>query len=201
MTSKIIEAVRDLPKVCEFFNIPVQHGSDAVLQRMRRGYDIRLYREKVELIRSLMPDASITTDLIVGFCGETEAEFQESLDLLRDIQFDKVHVAAYSPRPGTYAYRRLADDVTPEVKRQRLQAVEALEEEISTALNLRYQGRDEEILVEGKRDGRWFGRTRSNKLVHFAGEARPGEVVSVHIDHASAWSLQGTVAADALPLF
>jgi tRNA-2-methylthio-N6-dimethylallyladenosine synthase len=200
MTPKIVEAVRDLPKVCEFFNIPVQHGSDAVLERMRRGYDTALFRQRVELIRSMMPEASITTDLIVGFCGETEAEFQESLDLLREIRFDKVHVAAYSPRPGTYASRKLEDDVPSEVKRERLHAVEALEEEISTALNLRYQGRDEEVLVEGKRDGRWYGRTRSNKLVHFAGDAAIGDVVSVHIDHASAWSLQGTVASDALPL-
>jgi tRNA-2-methylthio-N6-dimethylallyladenosine synthase len=200
MTPKIVEAVRDLPKVCEFFNIPVQHGSDAVLARMRRGYTIGEYREKVELIRSLMPDASITTDLIVGFCGETDAEFQESLDVLRDIRFDKVHVAAYSPRPGTYAQRRLEDDVPAGLKRERLHAVEALEEEISTSLNRRYEGRDEQVLVEGKRDGRWHGRTRSNKLVHFAGEAAVGEVITVRIDHASAWSLQGTVAADALPL-
>jgi tRNA-2-methylthio-N6-dimethylallyladenosine synthase len=200
MTPKIVEAVRDLPKVCEFFNIPVQHGSDAVLQRMRRGYTIAEYREKVGLIRTLMPRASITTDLIVGFCGETDAEFQESLDLLSDIRFDKVHVAAYSPRAGTYAERRLADDVPQSVKQERLQAVEALEEGISTALNLAYQGCDEEVLVEGRRDGRWYGRTRSNKLVHFAGDTAVGDVVNVHIHHAGAWSLQGIVAADALPL-
>jgi tRNA-2-methylthio-N6-dimethylallyladenosine synthase len=187
--------------VCEFFNIPVQHGSDAVLQRMRRGYTIAEYREKVEFIRGLMPETSITTDLIVGFCGETEAEFRESLDLLRDLRFDKVHVAAYSPRPGTIAERRMQDDVPAEVKRERLLAVEVLEEEISTALNERLHGSEQEVLVEGKRDGRWHGRTRSNKLVHFAGDASVGEVVRVRIEHAGAWSLQGTVAADALPLF
>src|SRR6185436_1802219 len=200
MTPKIIEAVRDLPKVCEFFNIPVQHGSDAVLERMRRGYSIADFREKVELIRSMMPRASITTDLIVGFCGETEAEFAESLALLEDVRFDKVHGAMYSPRPGTYAARKLEDDVPPEVKKERMHAVEALEERVSTALNLAYEGTEQEVLVEGKRDGRWFGRTRSNKLVHFAGETAVGEVVQVRIERASAWSLQGTTADDALPL-
>ncbi|HLG12435.1 MAG TPA: tRNA (N6-isopentenyl adenosine(37)-C2)-methylthiotransferase MiaB, partial [Dehalococcoidia bacterium] len=200
MTPKIVEAVRDLPKVTEFFNIPVQHGSDAVLDRMRRGYDIALFHDRVNLIRSLMPEASITTDIIVGFCGETEAEFNETLRLLEEVRFDKVHVAAYSPRPGTIAARKLEDDVPPEVKKARLHAVEELEERISTQLNARLAGTDQDVLVEGKRDGRWFGRTRSNKLVHFAGETQVGEVVTVRIEKATAWSLQGTTAADALPL-
>jgi tRNA-2-methylthio-N6-dimethylallyladenosine synthase len=200
MTRKIVEAVRDLPKVTEFFNIPVQHGSDAILDRMRRGYDIALFRDRVEMIRSMMPEASITTDIIVGFCGETEDEFNETLALMEEVRFDKVHVAAYSPRPGTIAARKMEDDVPPEVKKQRLHAVEALEERISTELNARLEGTDQEVLVEGKRDGRWFGRTRSNKLVHFAGETAVGEVVTVRIEKATAWSLQGTTADDALPL-
>ena len=200
MTSKIVEAVRDLPKVTEFFNIPVQHGSDAVLQRMRRGYDIALFHDRVNLIRSMMPGASITTDIIVGFCGETEAEFDATLRLLEEVRFDKVHVAAYSPRPGTIAARRMQDDVPLEVKKQRLQAVEDVEERISSALNARLEGSDQEVLVEGRRDGRWFGRTRSNKLVHFAGEAAIGDVVTVRIEKTTAWSLQGTTADEALPL-
>ena len=113
MTPKIIEAVRDLPKVCEFFNIPVQHGSDAVLDRMRRGYTLAEYREKVDLIRSLMPERLDHHRLIVGFCGETEAEFDETLRPPRGLRFDKVHVAAYSPRPGTIAARKMEDDVPP----------------------------------------------------------------------------------------
>jgi tRNA-2-methylthio-N6-dimethylallyladenosine synthase len=200
MTRKIVEAVRDLPKVTEFFNIPVQHGSDPVLDRMRRGYDIALFRDRVEMIRSMMPEASITTDIIVGFCGETEAEFNDTLALMEEIRFDKVHVAAYSPRPGTIAERRMEDDVPLEVKKERLHAVEALEERISTELNAKLDGTDQEVLVEGKRDGRWYGRTRSNKLVHFAGETNVGDVVIVHIEKATAWSLQGTTADDALPL-
>jgi len=138
--------------------------------------------------------------VIVGFCGETDAEFQETYRLLEELRFDKVHVAAYSPRPGTIAHRRLADDVPDEVKRERLQAVEALEAGISAALNARLEGTEQDVLVEGRRDGRWFGRTRANKLVHFAGESRVGDVVAVRIERASAWSLQGTTVADALPL-
>jgi tRNA-2-methylthio-N6-dimethylallyladenosine synthase len=200
MTPKIIEAVRDLPKVTEFFNIPVQHGSDAVLERMRRGYTLAEFHQKVDLIRSLMPDAAITTDIIVGFCGETESEFQETLALLEEVRFDKVHVAAYSPRPGTIAARRMVDDVPPETKKERLHAVEELEERISTELNLRLEGTEQEVLVEGRHDGRWYGRTRGNKLVHFAGEAGVGDVVTVHIEKATAWSLQGTTVGEALPL-
>jgi tRNA-2-methylthio-N6-dimethylallyladenosine synthase len=201
MTPKIVEAVRDLPKVCEFFNIPVQAGCDSLLQRMRRGYTMAEYHEKVDLIRRLMPEASITTDVIVGFCGETESEFAETLRLLEEVRFDKVHVAAYSTRPGTIAARRMQDDVPAEVKKQRLHAVEAVEGAISEALNKRLEGSEQEVLVEGKRDSRWYGRTRSNKLVHFAGDADIGEVVRVRIERATAWSLQGTAAADALPLF
>jgi tRNA-2-methylthio-N6-dimethylallyladenosine synthase len=200
MTPKIVEAVRDLPKVCEFFNIPVQAGSDSVLARMRRGYTIAEYREKVDLIRRLMPDTSITTDVIVGFCGETDAEFNETLALLEDIRFDKVHVAAYSTRPGTIAARHMEDDVPAEVKKERLHAVEQVEERISASINARLAGRDEDVLVEGMRDGRWHGRTRSNKLVHFLGEAQVGATVSVRIERTSAWSLQGTTAADSIPL-
>ena len=200
MTQKIISAVRDLPKVCEFFNIPVQAGSDSELDRMRRGYTISEYREKVDMIRAIMPDASLTTDVIVGFCGETEAEFQASSDILEEIRFDKVHVAAYSPRPGTAAFKRLEDDISPEVKRERLQVIEAVQGEIGAELNQKLVGTEQEVLVEGKRDGRWNGRTRSNKLVHFLGDVNVGETVSVHIDRSTAWSLQGTTTADSLTL-
>ncbi|HXH20748.1 MAG TPA: tRNA (N6-isopentenyl adenosine(37)-C2)-methylthiotransferase MiaB [Dehalococcoidia bacterium] len=200
MTAKIIEAVRDLPKVCEYFNIPVQSGSDTVLERMRRGYTVGEYREKVDLIRRYMPEAAITTDVIVGFCGETDAEFRATYDLLADLRFDKVHVAAYSPRPRTIAYRKLEDDVPDEVKRQRLHAVEELEREISASINRRYEGREEDVLVEGRRDSLWYGRTRSNKLLHFAGEAAVGDIVRVRVERSSAWSLQGTAVSEALPL-
>jgi tRNA-2-methylthio-N6-dimethylallyladenosine synthase len=153
MIGRIIDAVAELPKVCEYFNIPVQSGDNAVLGRMRRGYEIELYREKVALIRGKMPDAAITTDVIVGFCGETEAEFQHTYDVVAELEFDKVHVAAYSPRPGTIAYRTLADDVPQEVKMARFHAIEQLEAGISARINSRLLGQDVEVLVEGKKPG------------------------------------------------
>lgn len=195
MTPRIVEAVRDLPKVCEYFNIPVQSGHDATLARMRRGYTVAEYVEKVELIRRLLPDAAITTDVIVGFCGETEDEFRATYGLVERLRFDKVHVAAYSPRPGTIAARKLEDDVPREEKMRRLHAIEQLEARIATEINTGLIGTTQEVLVEGYRDGRWTGRTRSNKLVHFTGEGlAPGDLVPVQIEAATAWSLRGAAA-------
>ncbi len=217
MTERIIDAVAELPKVCEYFNIPVQAGDNAVLERMRRGYTIEEYREKVELIRRKVPGVAITTDVIVGFCGETDQEFQRTYDLVRDLEFDKVHVAAYSPRPGTIAYRKLADDVPQEVKMARLHAIEQLEAGISARINSRLLGQEVEVLVEGRKPrpesatgprslgpgpwpvtrdpSSWYGRSRQNKLVHFAGQAQPGDPVTVRIERASPWALVGTAAS------
>jgi tRNA-2-methylthio-N6-dimethylallyladenosine synthase len=192
MTPRIVEAVRDLPKVCEYFNIPVQAGHDATLRRMRRGYTVAEYVEKVELIRRLMPHAAITTDVIVGFCGETDEEFLATYRLVERLRFDKVHVAAYSPRPGTIAARRLQDDVPREEKMRRLHAIEQLEARIAAEINTGLIGTAQEVLVETFKEGRWTGRTRSNKLVHFTGEGlAPGDVVPVRIEAATAWSLRG----------
>jgi len=192
MTARIVDAVAELPKVCENFNIPVQAGDDAVLERMRRGYTLAEYQEKFELVRSRMPDAAMVTDIIVGFCGETDAEFRNTYDLLERLRFDKVHAAAYSPRPGTIAHRKLADDVPVEVKQERLRAVEELEARISFAINQRFLDTQQEVLVESRRDGRWTGRNRPGKLVHFEGEAEIGRMAAVRIANATAWSLQGT---------
>ena len=204
MTERIVAAVAELPKVCEYFNIPVQSGDNAVLERMRRGYTIEEYREKVELIRRFMPDAAITTDVIVGFCGETEEEFQHTYDLLAELEYDKVHVAAYSPRPGTIAYRKLEDDVPQEVKKARLHAVEQLEAGISGRINERLVGTEVDVLVEGQKtksnsEPAWYGRTRGNKLVHFRGDAQAGDLVTVRIERASPWSLVGTPAESRVP--
>ena len=192
MTERIVDAVAELPKVCENFNIPVQSGDDAVLARMRRGYTLDEYLEKFHLVRRRIPDAAMVTDVIVGFCGETDAEFQGTYDLLERLRFDKVHVAAYSPRPGTIAHRTLDDDVPHDIKRERLRAVEELEERVSLEINRRLLDTDQEVLVENQREDRWSGRTRTGKLVHFDGDARTGDLVRVRIEKASAWSLQGT---------
>ncbi len=182
MTAKMIRQMARLPKVCEHVNIPVQHGDDAMLQRMRRGYTLAEYRGLIRLLRDEWPGVSLSTDVIVGFCGETEDEFQHTLDLLEEIRFDVVHVAAYSPRPGTLAHK-WEDDVPLDVKKQRLHAVEQVQERIARELNEPYLSRTEEVLVEAHQvatgQHQWRGRTRTNKLVFFPA-TKPGASTSVH---------------------
>ncbi len=199
MTDRIIDAVADLPKVCEHFNIPVQSGDEAVLERMRRGYTVAEYEERVERIRSRMPDAAIATDVIVGFPGETDEEFANTLALLERLEFDVIHVAAYSERPGTYATRNQPDDVPLEVKKARLQAVEAVHAESASRINRRLLRETVEVLVEREEDGRSTGRTRGGQLVHFAETGLVGELAEVIVDRVTAWSLQGR-AADGVAL-
>ncbi len=197
MTDRIIDAVADQPKVCEHFNIPVQSGSNTMLERMRRGYNVELFEERVARIRSVMPDAAIVTDVIVGCPGETEAEFAETVALLERVQFDIIHVAAYSPRPGTYAARRLADDVPMDVKKARLQVIEALHAKSSERINQRLLGQTVEVLIEQIDElGRATGRTRAGQLVHFASppSTHLGDLVDVEIAEVTAWSLRGRAA-------
>jgi len=169
-TDKLIKHMAALPKVCPHVNIPVQHGDDGVLQRMRRGYTLAEYRELIDKLRAWWPGVALSTDIIVGFCGETEDEFRHTLDLLEDIRFDVVHVAAYSPRPGTLSYK-WDDDVPLALKKERLHKVEALQERISTEINRGYLGRDEEVLIEAHQvagdQHQWRGRNPCNKLVFF----------------------------------
>ncbi len=200
MSQKLIEAVAGLERVCEYINLPVQAGDNLVLEQMRRGYTREEYRELVGRIRAVMPGVGLTTDIIVGFPGETEAQFERTLDLVSEVRFDKVHLAAYSPRPGTIAWRKQPDDVPPTEKKRRHRAVEELQEGIAREINRGLIGRREEVLVEERRDGCWHGRTRSNKLVYLdeaSGERAYGETVPVEIVAASAFSLQGRVAAGA----
>jgi tRNA-2-methylthio-N6-dimethylallyladenosine synthase len=194
MTDRIIDAVADQPKVCKHFNIPVQSGSDTMLERMRRGYTVAEFEERVDRIRRRMPDAAIVTDVIVGCPGETNEEFAATVDLLERIRFDTIHVAAYSPRPGTYADRQLADDVPRELKKERLQVIEALHAESSARINRAALGTTVEVLVEREEDGRSTGRTRRGQLVHFNTSGRVGELLNVTIDEVSPWSLKGRPA-------
>ena len=193
MTHRILEAVAALPKVMECFSLPVQSGSDAVLESMRRGYTVAEYLAKIDEVRELMPAAGITTDIIVGYPGETEADFEATCAVLEQVRFDKVHVAAYSPRPGTIAWRKLADDVPGEVKAERLHRIEAIEARISQEINEGYVGSVQPVLVEGVKGEQPFGRTRTGKLVHLDSPARAGSTVDVRIEHAGPWSLRGTL--------
>ena len=192
MSQRIVEAVADLPKVCEHINLPVQAGDDEVLQRMRRPYTSQEYRELVSGIRETVPGVSMSTDLIVGFPGETEEQYQQSVSLLEELRFDKVHCAAYSTRPGTIADRSMPDDVPQEEKTRRMKAVDELQEGIASEINARYLGDTVEVLVDGRKRGKWQGRTRTDKLVFFPDDAdRLGQLVNVQIEKAGPWSLQG----------
>ncbi|MDP6454797.1 MAG: tRNA (N6-isopentenyl adenosine(37)-C2)-methylthiotransferase MiaB [SAR202 cluster bacterium] len=194
MSDHIIDTIAQLDKVCEHVNLPFQAGDDQVLTNMRRGYSNDDYRAIVEKIRKRIPNVSLATDLIVGFSGETEPQFQRTLEMVRDIRFDKVHSAAYSTRPGTIAARMMDDDVPHEEKKRRLNAIDTLQESVSAEINLALQGTTQEILVEGQKRGRWFGRTRNDKLVYFDDEInRSGEMVKVRIEQAGSWSLQGAL--------
>ncbi len=195
MSRRIIEAVADLPKVCEHINLPVQAGNDEVLARMRRNYSRDDYISLVEEIRDIVPGASLSTDIIVGFPGETEEQFQGTLDLLEQLRMDKVHCAAYSTRPGTTADRTMEDDVPHETKVNRRQRVDVLQEGILTEINTGLAGSEFEVLVEARNKGKWQGRTRSNKLVFFPINEddgnRLGKLVDVRVERAGPWSLQG----------
>lgn len=191
MSTRLIQAVADLDKVCEYINLPVQAGDDEVLKAMRRGYYVDEYRALVRRIRAAMPEVGLTTDVIVGFPGERPEQFESTRALLEELRFDAVHVAVYSPRPGTIA-ARMVDDVPPEEKDRRLQVVERLQQTISMERHQELVGRTMEILVERQTGGKWEGRTRGNKLAFFRFDGDClGQLVSVRITSASAWSLQG----------
>ncbi len=206
MTDSMIERMAHLPKVCEHLNIPVQAGDDDMLKRMKRGYTLDEYCERVNRVRELWPAVTLSTDIIVGFCGETEQEFQHTLDLLARIRFDVVHVAAYSVRPGTVA-ARWEDDVPLAEKKRRLQAVEELQTQIALEINQGYLGTTEQVLVEEENDAhglkRWRSRNRANKLVFFPQpdvttareiqNIQPGNLVNVRIERVTPWSLQGAI--------
>ena len=195
MSEQIIKAVSKLDKVCEHFNLPFQAGDDDVLNSMRRGYTNLEYRNLVDKIRNYVPQASIATDIIVGFCGETEAQFQETLDLIQEIRFDKVHAAAYSPRKGTISDRMMEDSISKEEKRERLESIWEMQESVQVEINKKLIGQELEVLVEGKKRNKVFGRTRNDKLVFIDTDYdKTNEFVCVKIDDSTAWSLQGTIS-------
>jgi tRNA-2-methylthio-N6-dimethylallyladenosine synthase len=195
MSQRLIEAMACLEKVCEHLSLPFQAGDDGVLQAMRRGYTVEHYRALVSRIRHAVPQIALSTDVIVGFPGETEAQFHRTFDLLRELRFDTVHVAAYSPRPGTIAARKLDDDVPLEEKVRRREMVEQLQEGIAAEINAQLLGSTVEVLVEGEKQGKWWGRTRGDKLVFFEDVAdHVGQLIGARIDRTGTWSLQGSLA-------
>ena len=194
MSPRLIEAVASLDKVCEQLSLPVQSGSNQILEAMRRGYTIEQYRQLVTEIKSKIAGVALSTDVIVGFPSETEEQFQETLGLLSELRFDTVHVAVYSPRPGTIAARELEDNIPAEEKKRRLGEVERLQEAVAAEINGRLLGETVEVLVEGKKKGKWHGRSRSGKIVFFSSSSNClGKLMNIRIEKTSPWSLQGKV--------
>ena len=193
-TERLIHACAELPKVCEHFHVPFQSGDDELLKAMARGYTTARYRRIVEQIRQLMPHAAISADAIVGFPGETDAQFRRTLELVEEIGFDQLNTAAYSPRPNTPA-ATWPDQVDDHVKVERLQELNALVERTAKERSQRYLGRMEEVLVEGinpKDPSQLMGRTRTNRLTFFAAAGYGiGDTVPVRIDQVRAFSLSG----------
>lgn len=194
ISQRLIVAMAQLEKVCEHLSLPLQAGDDDILRAMRRGYTVAHYKGLIQRLRHALPHIALSTDVIVGFPGEREEQFQSTYDLLQELRFDTVHVAAYSPRPGTIASRKLQDDVPAEEKARRREMVEQLQQGIATEINARLLGSTVEVLVEGRKSEKWWGRTRTNKLVFFRDKAdHMGQMVKVKIEKTSPWSLQGAL--------
>lgn len=196
MSRSLIEVMASLPKICRHVCLPLQAGDDRILKAMNRHYTFDQYRSLILAMRDAVPGIAISTDLIVGFPGETDEQFLNSLRAVEELRFDVVHAAAYSPRSGTKAAAEFADDVAEEIKKQRLQRVESVQEAIATEINTGLIGTTMEVLVEGEKDARWYGRTYSDKLVFFTGQQDLlGKLVKVKIASASPWALRGSLLA------
>ncbi len=209
LSDRLIAAMAECPSVCAHLHLPVQSGDDAVLRRMGRQYTIEHYLERLARIREAVPGIAISTDVIVGFCGETDAQFRSTLRLLETVGYDQVFAAAYSERPGTPA-TRLADDVPAAVKRERLNELLAVQETIGLERNRAYVGREVEVLVDAVTEPRVHehdeaderaasprvsGRSREHKLVHLAGGPELlGRLVTARIEHAGPYALRGVVS-------
>ncbi len=194
VSAKLIDALAGLPKVCNHFHLPAQAGSDKVLSRMNRGYTRQYYIDLVHRLRERVPDIAITTDLIVGFPGETEEDFADTLDLVRTVEFDVAFCFRYSPRRDTPA-ASLEDQLPEDVKMRRLYKLLEIQDEISMTKNEAMIGTLQEALVEGRNprdESQVTGRTSTNKIVFFPGDAGLiGKIVPVAITNAGNWSLRG----------
>ena len=194
-TPRMVAAVGRHANICPYLHLPVQSGSDAVLRRMGRGYTRREYLDLVAQLRRARPDLALSTDLIVGFPGETEEDFERTLELVREVRFAVVFAFKYSPRPGTAA-PRLNGAVDPEIASERLQLLFALQEGIQREINQGLVGRDFEVIVTGwgKQPGTQTGRTPCHRVIHFAAGAEPvplGGVTRIEVESAFPHSLLG----------
>jgi tRNA-2-methylthio-N6-dimethylallyladenosine synthase len=195
LSPELIEAYASLAKLCEHLHLPVQSGADSVLRRMRRGYTKDQYLERIGRLRARCPDVALSTDIIVGFPGETEDEFEETVELLSEVQYDEIFSFMYSPRPQTVSAKIYKDDISEETKKDRLKTLQSLQQTISLRKNREKIGSVEEILVDGPaklKNGQVMGRTRCNRIVNFPGSQElVGTLARVRITGATANSLLG----------
>jgi tRNA-2-methylthio-N6-dimethylallyladenosine synthase len=191
----LIEAIAELPRVMPHIELPIQAGDDEVLANMKRGYTQQDYRNLIAKIRERLPNCSIATDIIVGFPGETEAQFMQTYRVLADLKLDIAHLARYSVRAGTVATRRMDDNVTDEEKVRRFRMLEELQEKIVGGINSKSLGESVDVLFEEKVKGRWRGRTPTNKLVFVESEDDlRGRVLPVTVTWTGPWSMQAVLS-------
>ncbi|MBR6090248.1 MAG: tRNA (N6-isopentenyl adenosine(37)-C2)-methylthiotransferase MiaB [Anaerolineaceae bacterium] len=194
MTDELLKTVAGLPRVLSHIEVPAQSGSDAVLETMRRGYTDAQYRDLIAKIRDTIPNVSIGTDIIVGFCGESEAQFEETVRHLEDLRLNVVHLARYSPRTGTLSERTMADDVSDEEKWRRFRVIEKLQEEIARDYHEKLLEQTVPVLFEERKHGRWLGRTENMDLVFAeSDENLIGKTLPVRINWASPWTMGGEI--------
>jgi tRNA-2-methylthio-N6-dimethylallyladenosine synthase len=193
LTPKLIAAMRDVPKVCEWFHLPLQSGSDRVLERMNRGYTRARYLDLIAALRDAVPDLALSTDLIVGFPGETEADFEATLEMVERVQYDNVFAFRYSRRPGTPA-ADMSDQIAEDEKARRNARLLAVVDRVTAARSARLAGQAVEVLVDGtskRNPGELSGRTRCNRVVNFdGGGATVGDVVTVRVTDVMPHSLR-----------
>ena len=194
MDIRIINSIASLPKVCESIHLPFQSGSNNILKTMRRGYSREEYIELINFIRDKIPNVAMSADVIVGFCGESESDFEDTLDLIEEIKFDKLHTAIYSERPGTIAQRKMKDDVKMPDKQRRYKTLNDIQEKIQGEINSKLLGQISEVMIEGKRREKTFGRNRHDKIIYTdIAELNEGDIVNVKIDYAGPWAMKGEV--------
>ena len=190
-STELVEVIRDVPNVAKHFHLPVQSGNNRVLSAMNRRYTREKYLEKAFEIKSLVPDITMTTDIICGFPTETEKEFLETVDIIKQVEFDMIFTFLYSPRPGTPA-AKMEDQIPHEEKVRRFELLSSVQNDIADKLNGKYIGKTVRVLVDSKENGVCQGRTSGNKIVNFTGNAEVGSFTDVKIESAAAYILRGT---------
>jgi tRNA-2-methylthio-N6-dimethylallyladenosine synthase len=199
ITDDVLHTMAKYENICKYIHLPLQSGSTRVLQLMNRNYSREWYKAKVERIREIMPDCGISSDIIAGFCTETEEDHQDTLQLMEFAQYDMSYMFFYSERPGTLAQRRYTDDIPEDVKKRRLQEIVELQNSLSLKSNQKDLGKTFNVLIEGtskRSELHWMGRNSQNKVIVFAKEAydlKPGDYIHVKVNDCTQATLLGEI--------